>query len=64
MSEITTILTLMLLSSSLAASYKRLRYLTLGTLTPIKVGAPLSENVRPSRVPRFDSVDGRRLNAS
>ena len=41
MSEITTILTLMLLSSSLAASYKRLRYLTPGTLTPIKIGTPL-----------------------
>ena len=41
MSEITTILTLMLLASWLAAYYQRLRYLTLGTLTPIKVGAPL-----------------------
>ena len=41
MSDITTILTLMLLASLLAANYKRLRYLTPGTLTPIKVGAPL-----------------------
>jgi len=39
MSDITTILTLMLLASLLAAHYKRLRYLTPGTLTPIKVGA-------------------------
>ena len=41
MSDITTILTLMLLASLLAPSYQRLRYLTLGTLTPIKVGTPL-----------------------
>ena len=41
MSDITTILTLMLLASLLAVYYQRLRYLTPETLTPIKVGAPL-----------------------
>ena len=47
----------------LAAYHQRLRYLTPGTLTPIKVGAPSSENVGPSHVSRFDSVDGRLPNA-
>ena len=40
MSDLTTILMLMLLASLLAPYDRRLRYLTLGTLTPIKVGAP------------------------
>ena len=42
MSDFTTILTLMLLASWRAAYYQRLRYLTPGTLTPFKVGAPLN----------------------